>query len=153
MSFTFQGFIHVFSKITLTKQNVIIIFDEGDLSRQNQNSIVTDEEQAVILNNTFLILSLQMTGFTDRKRFNFKSLHYDWLRHECNSSGLWFDQSACGIFQHNHHTYWKYFLSRSSDHRLQRCHFSSVSKHTFIQKWLLQNIDILNKVLRIKIYM
>uniref|UniRef100_A0A8D2ZL04 Rab-like protein 3 n=1 Tax=Scophthalmus maximus TaxID=52904 RepID=A0A8D2ZL04_SCOMX len=77
VSFTFQGFIHVFSKITLTKQNVIIIFDEGDLSRQNQNSIVTDEEQAVILNNTFLILSLQMTGFTDRKRFNFKSLHYD----------------------------------------------------------------------------
>uniref|UniRef100_A0A665UY33 Rab-like protein 3 n=1 Tax=Echeneis naucrates TaxID=173247 RepID=A0A665UY33_ECHNA len=25
----------------------------------------------------FLSLSLQMTGFTDRKRFNFKSLHYD----------------------------------------------------------------------------
>uniref|UniRef100_A0A4W6CIH9 Rab-like protein 3 n=1 Tax=Lates calcarifer TaxID=8187 RepID=A0A4W6CIH9_LATCA len=28
-------------------------------------------------NTTFLSLSLQMTGFTDRKRFNFKSLHYD----------------------------------------------------------------------------
>lgn len=34
----------------------------------------------------FAPLDLQMTGFTDRKRFNFKSLHYDWER---RSGGGW----------------------------------------------------------------
>lgn len=46
------------------------------------------------------LLCLQMVGFTDRKRFNFKSLHYDWKAMKTTSVALWFGLSWCGPSRH-----------------------------------------------------
>ena len=87
-----------------------------------------------------------MTGFTDRKRFNFKSLHYDWggMKSAAVAWGGFRSECTSGLLHHNHHKTFDICP------RLLHRHFSFTPlslPHTFTQKWpMLLKREFLNEV-------